>query len=397
MIHKIQLPNDSKHIDYLKSEIERINRKLDEKITITISDVYVKEFNGDLYEVVDVTMYCPDFYLDGQFKAFAKIEHNPEGNIISQFGYQELNISQYYEASANCDVCNHNRRRNVTYLGYNGEIIIQVGTTCIKDITRLKAIVRFEEIISQFIVTDDDLLERFISGQPVYKTDDMIQEALGIIRHFGFVSKSKATWEQTPTVAILEDLQHSNSKELTNELIAEIELAEIHVTSIIDYWLKFAGNESSFKHSLSVIAKREYSTVKHLGILCAGVNMWLQEQSKQEANKEAGFVNEYFGTIGKRYNGLTAVLTQVKWGAYTIYNQYTGSEDTVNIITLRTDNGNALVIKSTSEKIADSFCNDNDLPLIGKIFTFNGKVKSHVEYNGLYQTVIQRPTKINQA
>jgi len=86
--------------------------------------------------------------------------------------------------------------------------------------------------------------------------------------------------------------------------------------------------------------------------------------------------SEYFGDVGTRYP-FKATIKNVTG--------FDGAYGWTSVITMMTENGEALVIFTTAS-----------FPKVGEKCTFNAKVKEHKEYRDVKQTVLQRPTKITE-
>ncbi len=85
--------------------------------------------------------------------------------------------------------------------------------------------------------------------------------------------------------------------------------------------------------------------------------------------------SEYFGTIGERQNGIEATVSRV----HHYYNDWGHG----TIVTLTTDAGNVLIL-FTSVDMGD----------VGDRVRFNAKIEEHSTYNGVRQTTLKRPTKV---
>lgn len=393
MLVTITIPNDSQDKAHLQKEISRIKKKLDKnaQIAAIFEKPHTEQLNGQTYELVKVWVTCTDVNVNN-CTVFAKIEHTTAGNIISQWQNHEIDTSPFFHVGSNCDICNHNRRRLVTYLAQNettGEIV-QVGSSCMKDISHLTAVLRLWELVQEFQQDEPEDMIRFFNMRPVLKTTKVIELALGCIQEFGYTSRKNATFEQIPTAEIMSDVL-ADPEDYRN-----VTFPSQHTDEIITSWNNFAGTTSSFNHSLSVIANLENVTKKNFGLIAAGVSFWWTAKNKVDEDEKLNFSSSYFGTEEKRYNGMEATLVKAKFGAFTKpgYSGY-DPEIVINIYTFINDDGQALVIFANDDAQYNSaLINENDdTAHIGRRYSFNAKVKSHKEYNGVLQTVLQRPTK----
>lgn len=389
MLNQIfEVPVDK--FEALQSKISKLNKRAKKygcnQIHINVVDEKEKTLKKDsiAYDVryyeVSITGDAP--VLAG-YQLIGVVEHVGDEFFVRSAPNESIPKSFWNRQQ--CDHCGHNRHRKQTYV--LKEIAsgdhIQVGSTCLKDFfagnTKLEAICfdaekffKAENIVKEF----DGEYGNFWENNLHYNLVKLLACAENEIATFGWLSKSKAQWDETPTAVratVLYDSIYFSGREkpVDNKYM---EKAEKIVKWAKDKWLNMELSEmSEFDQNMKAIVSYNACNWKMTGFavsLC--VAYWKYEKEMADLQKSNDNPSEWVGEIKKRedFKNLTVSFITVCQSIF----------GTSELTILADENGNQFKWYNSN---VDGIEKD-------KTYTIKGTVKAHETYNGVKQTVINR-------
>jgi hypothetical protein len=348
------MPQFAQKIDKLAKRAKKLGL-----VGPVISEVgtHMQSHNGDYVEVVEVEMTFGDEVKIQGWKLLAKIEHLPTGNLIKAFAEMD---PKWRDAEPNCEHCNQNRRRNVTYILSN-EREIQVGSTCLKDFTGHADAEALADYFAQ-IQELEEIDEFGYDPDAAYSTklvrvEKYLAYVAMSVHERGYVSRKKADIEFTLSTA---DDAFALMSQKKTPIQKDRELAQAVVA-----YAETLEATNDFEHNVKVLLADEYVHINNCGYVAGAVSAYLRTQEVATSGKE------YVGTIKKRENfTLTVASEKLIDGMYGVTHLYKFTDE----------NGNTLVWFSSKDQ---EFA-------IGETYTIKATVKAHKEFNGEKQTVITR-------
>lgn len=330
----------------------------------------------------------------------ATIDHtNETGNIIRNVpGTGNVPVS-FRQSAPICEHCGHNRTRHETFILRHATTGThkQVGRNCLADF--------FDGDLADYVVSLTELWESlgemlsgmgdggFCQANPRYLVHTILNLTQEVIARRGWLSKSKAHQimeEQdeytTPTSSHVGNLlsPRKNWSAYTEKLAEEIKAAkstraddDTSIEDMSDAAIEWARSidpetESDYLYNLHVISKGETVDYKGLGLLCSLVPAYRRtfEERKEKVEKPT---SSHIGTIGVRQ---VFENVKVEWVGQPVYSQW-GASTPIKFVD---PNGNVLMNWASGES---SYSKDDVVSIVGTI-------KSHDNYHGVAQTVINR-------
>lgn len=273
-----------------------------------------------------------------------------------------------------CQHCNHNRQRSRVYVVQHAETGEQkiVGHTCMKDFlpgTNVEAAMQHMENLFRLQNTDSEWDEGDNIPREAwnYSMRLAIAEALVLVRRDGFVSKkdAQASWDRgEPKVATMEFLGRTGITRHKFYTDAELAAVADDVQKVIDYVQSLNGAASDFVYNSQVMMRLENITYKMFSFVAANVMMY--EKSLHPDTPITS--NMYVGQIGEKTTVNVRVLQVTAW---------TGAHGPMYTHVMEDENGNQITFFANKRKFAE-----------GHQTKLTGTVKSHREYKGRKQTII---------
>ena len=285
---------------------------------------------------------------------------------VSKVPGEFLTNEQHDCEDGRCDHCNTNRRRNKAMLITKDYMdFMVVGSTCIKDFLGHATPKSFIDCYS-FEQTIESLSDGSYAGGPsiaLYPVKRVLELAAYFIRTEGYVKAS----EPLSTVSAIGEQFHPAPD---SGIVTPTEDDELTAK----YAVKWLDEQSDFSDYITNVKKAVNAgaiSPKRMGLVASIVYAYQRHLERVTADN-APKCNEHIGKVKERLKGLTATVQRVR--------HVPGYYGMTSIITLRTPQGHCLVW----------FASGHHEPGIGEIWTLDGTVKEHNEYNGEKQTVITR-------
>jgi hypothetical protein len=310
-------------------------------------------------EIVEVDIFFGEEIKVQGWQFVAKIEHLPNGNIVKAFS--EMN-PMWRNAGPDCEHCNLNRRRSVTYVLTNGAEEIQVGSTCLKDFTGhadAEAIADYFSQIQEFTGSDEEYdPDRTYTSKNV-KVETYLAHAAMSVRQSGYVSRKKAEYGEfvaTADDALFLMTKKDSPSDADNKMAA----------AVIAY-VKGLEPKNDFEYNVKVLVEAEYAHFNNVGYIAGALSAYL----RNEADKRKGAGKEYVGTIKKREDFVLTLASERKIEGYYGMTYLYSFTDAA---------GNNVVWFASK---------DCELE-VGTTYTIKGTVKKHEPYNNIPQTTLTR-------
>lgn len=364
----------AENIDSLEAKLEKLSKRA-AKLglvgpSLTIVGEHLEERNDEIwgksyFKVFEVEVDPGEDIIIAGWKLAAKIEHEPNGNIVKSL--VELD-PKWRTAEPNCEHCNLNRNRAVTYILTNDGVEKQVGSTCLVDFTGHKdaeALAEYHSYLDEFLGNAES--EYGYDPDAAYKSNYLkvkqyLEYAALSVRKFGYVSRKKSELEMK--VATAEDAITWMTKKHGHEYPNEEDKALAKNTIA---YAKALDPQNDFEHNVKVLLSDEYVHVRNIGYVAGALSAYIR--TVEDSLKGEG--KEYIGTIGKRED-FSLVLAAVK-----VIDGYYGE---TYLYTFSDENGNTVIWFSSKNKKLER----------GTEYTIKGTVKEHKEYRGIPQTVLTR-------
>jgi len=296
----------------------------------------------------------------------AQIEHGKSGNVIRNLS--DLPMPDMYRAvSANCEHCQQDRARRVTYILQDDDgVYKQVGSTCLSDFTGHDNPHDIADYLQSLNALAGDLSEprdydMYSGDHTLVNSVEFLSLVSAIIRVHGWVGKAHAmeqgltsTWERA----------------VTRDNRVEVTQADKALASAALAWGAEQDGRSEYEHNLRRLCSGEYCTWRNTGLLASAIVAYRKSRAEDVTGKPTG-VSEYIGAVGdKIVADVTVVSVKEINGAYGL----------TSVVNMMSGGHNAMVWFSSGKTALE----------IGKSYQIRGTVKKNDVYNGIKQTVVTR-------
>ena len=244
--------------------------------------------------------------LPGGWKLAATVQHTEVGNAIRAAA--EFDATPYRTGTPKCDHCQTSRQRRDTYVVVNeaGEVK-QVGSNCIANFlggVNPEAIAAYAGSVLDAMSDLDAEAEHFSTGirdrNSVY-LPEYLAETVAAIEAHGWLSKGKASFDQTPTASVAtnnmfaecrtfpacwkHNVSHRDNAEPTEAQIAE---ADATLTWCRDHF-QDRNDLDDYEWNLSVSLLRDWIEPRETGLAASAVQYYrrnIQKAIEEAARKE---------------------------------------------------------------------------------------------------------------
>jgi len=307
------------------------------------------------------------------------LEHTEGGNLLKSVpGYRIP--EEYRNVERKCDHCKLNRIRKDTFVVQHEDgRTLQVGRQCVRDFLGHKSpenIVKWADWLIR--LNDGGWADEYGFGgvymneDPAVSLKDCLEMSAAVIRHYGWVSASKAKEEwTTATKEIVYDQIFNRHKLKKDDLISPLN-ADEEIAEKSREWVKNLdpkGND--YLGNIKVIASNDYVQTRQIGIACSIIATYKRTVEKEE-KKKTRFKNEHFGNLKERIDLTVKVL-----GIY----ENEGFYGVTWIHKMVTDTGHKVTW----------FCSSyNGVLEQGESYKVKATIKRHSEWQGWKETHVNR-------
>ncbi|CAL9980730.1 hypothetical protein VPHD481_0016 [Vibrio phage D481] len=372
----------ARHITELQARVEAAN-KIAKKIGV---EALTLEVGKETYEnVLGVNgwykVYYNDVTITGEYPQFngwdfvTQLDH--ETGLVRSHG--ETN-HRHLLGDTTCDHCNTNRARNVTYVIKNEDTEMRVGGSCLKYYIPTKSV----NSLASFFEAVESFGDEFVGGgsaKPCYTTIELLTWVCMVVERDGrYIAGGETKFEAMR-------LLNAGTKEARNdrdELLAKVDFDKMtERAETIRKWVGEQEATNDFMSNVIASCKPDYIEYKQAGFLAASVVAYSKGVEKEEIMKakakkveELG-ESEYIGTVKKRET-FTLTLEKV-----IVLDGYYGD----TYIHRFRDEQNNLVVWFGSKRLENK---EDEYVAEGEKATVKATVKTHEEFKGEKQTLVQR-------
>jgi hypothetical protein len=315
------------------------------------------------------------------------VEHTEHGNILRAMPEKSI-PEEFRHAKPTCDHCGTTRQRNDTFLVNKDGELKRVGRACLKDYLGGKSpemiayALGLESILR--MASEGDM--RSGSGKQGIEIVEFLSNVVAIIEHLGYyVSKSKATQDQTPTARqALENIMNARSQDpKIKEKVVPVTQSHVETAIKMLDWVRTRECKSSYDKNLKIVSMKPVLEDRDHGLVASiapsynyEMGMIAKKKAEMEANLEASKNMTFVGEIGKRQNFVVTIDRVM---------HFENNFGTTYIITMKDESGNKLVWKTSS---APTLTHESVVE--GATYKIKGTVKKYEHYRNQPQTVLQR-------
>ena len=275
----------------------------EKKIIVNYLDSTTKEHNIKI-QVVKLELNINDELLnllkENNFTCYAKLEHNNGiENRIKVFNekiFDYYTLEQLKELEANCDHCNTNRYRKITYLLFDKKKnkIMQIARTCLKHYTMLENIEKildYMEVMTEIgYACENDFIEKmdayswnnYIKVNNYYEKIKVLSLAKKIVNKYGYISRANAI-EGYATIDMVKEKYNSDIK--VDESIYN-DIKEYLAYDKKKYTKNYRKDDDCFTFTLEKLLTYDYISSSDIGILCYFFNSLESIRKKVQVENE---------------------------------------------------------------------------------------------------------------
>ena len=304
IIHETKMIRDPIELSKEEEKANHTGRPIDPEILENIPFVQV--------HIIEIVGNGPK--VEG-WKFVGTLDHYTiPGKVIVNTVPGEEVPEQYFDHEASCDHCNKIRRRVETFVlegidENEGEFKL-VGRNCLKDFFGHDPmyVARWLNRVWKFIETLEARSRGWGGGRytTYLNSIEVLTTTAAIIRTFGWLAKSAAGFDKTPTSGhVGYVLGHSGSTKDRRQFITTIVFdtkKDLEEAEAAIAWLKTQKDDNSYMHNLKILEDETYIPTKMLGYWCSLIAAYQRDQARLDYQKKerATRTNEYVGKIGDR-------------------------------------------------------------------------------------------------
>ena len=301
-------------------------------------------------------------------------------------------LEQFRANPTQCDHCNTNRDRNMTYVLKNDQgVLKQVGRSCLKDFTghEVNGVYAFEMDLK-------DLEDTMPRGPNYMSTLSLLAYTLGLIKAWGWTSKGKAYDQGTTSTAdhlfsvlnAKDKVEREICQDLNIERIQDLEINNRDQAKLVRAWVLDSDQASDYFQNLKSVLDCEYVKDKHVGVACSAAAVYLRDLEKKQEQKKAQLESNHVGNPGDKFgrklskkdkaNGVESHPAIVATVAGVTYRQ--GDYGITSIIRFIDDVGNRYTWFASGEYSVES----------GDRFKIVATLKKHDSWNDIKSNILSR-------
>jgi hypothetical protein len=338
-----------------------------------------------------VTVHGFDVTISGEapryagWRFVASVDAADGGGTILRFPPgREAAVRNTDVAAGHCDHCHTRRARRRTMLLAHDDTgqLLQVGTSCLKDF--------LGHHISPVFLSADDVraeLGKNLSGTPAaWDLASVLAYAWAAIQALGWTPASGSEYGRTPTRDVVRQVltQQRAADRLLAVLAPHLAEGRRLAPRIIDTLLTGLTGESGYEANLTAVLRGQVVDARHLGLAVSAISAHqrlLEQRQADTAHPEPVAAVDHVGVVGDKLTLTGTVRTAMRVDGFTYH-----SPDSILMIL---DCGTAVLKMTTAASWAYQV-------KVGDPLTVTGTVKAHTVWNGVKQTVLTRPKKLDQ-
>lgn len=375
----------------LVEKIEKLNKRAKKigKTPITLEivnrfskkvDVFGKRnLEVDFYEVAvsgEVSV------IDG-WKLMGVVDFDNGITLVKSVPGFEIPVEYRNADHTNCDHCKKIRSRKMSVIITDGEKVMQVGKTCVKDFlddSTTLDIMTHASWLKNLLVSLEDAGNVEDSGYGVVSSKESVREylahSIAVIDAVGY----KPSWEDCPTkYRVWTNIYPKNKYDYEGRIEVQ-EKDKIKAAKVIEWLVGLSDGDlsSDYLYNLNQIVSQETFNQKNAGLLASAYVAYMKAQDAYLAKeKEVKVPSNYLGTVGEKIEAKVTVMKVFI---------FTGKYGTGCVINMLTEDGNCLKWFTKPNKTWMES---------GTVLTISGTVKGFEvdEYNKNSKTTILKGVK----
>jgi hypothetical protein len=306
------------------------------------------------------------------------------GTILRYPPGREAAVRNTDVVAGQCDHCHTRRARRRTMLIAHDDTgqLLQVGSSCLKDFLG-------HHIRPVFLTADDVRTElgKDLSGTPTaWDLTSVLTYAWAAVQALGWTPASASEPGRTPTRDVVRQVltQQRAADQLLAVLAPHLAEGRRLAPRIIDTLLTGLTGESGYEANLAAVLRGQAVDARHFGLAVSAIpahQRLLDQRQADTAHQDAVAAVDHVGVVGDKITLTGTVRTAIRVDGFT----YHSPDSILLILDCRT-----AVLKMTT---AASWAYQVK---VGDRLTVTGTVKAHTVWNGVKQTVLTRPKKLDQ-
>ncbi|MHB1011145.1 MAG: hypothetical protein ACYC1E_18415 [Propionibacteriaceae bacterium] len=315
----------------------------------------------------------------------ASVDAVDGGTILRYPPGREAPVRNTDVVASHCDHCHTRRPRRRTMLIAHDDTgqLLQVGTSCLKDF--------LGHHLTPVYLTADDVraeLGKGLSGTPTaWDLTSVLTYAWAAVKALGWTPAS-AEPGRTPTRDVVRQVltQQRAADRLLAALAPHLAEGRRLAPRIINTLLTGLTGEAGYEANLAAVLRGQVVDSRHLGLAVSAIpahQRLLDQRQATTADQDgvAAASVDHVGVVGDKITLAGTVRTAIRVDGYTFH-----SPDSILLIL---DCGAAVAKMTTAAAWAYQV-------KVGDPLTLTGTVKAHTVWNGVKQTVLTRPKKLDQ-
>lgn len=407
-------------LEILKSEwIESLKRKknaLNDRDPIPMRIfVHTIKVEGDIPQIKD-------------YEFIAKIEHGVDGNIINMAPNRSIEKlpDEYKTFNQKCDICGTNRERNNTFIirKIDEDKLITAGSSCLKKFMPLEDVKKMmdyaiqlndmrgilakadgnwdfggegdddyygggrgggrwresyepETILLYCVIAYLDNFKQYVSGQKAqeFGKSSTLGDALHLKYSLESPVRTKADRQERMEAQATVNKHLVEAKKLTQDIL------DWSKTYDFDKAAQESPKMDAYFNNLKVLTKRDVLERQHIGYFASLISLYAREMQIKNVRPEKK-QSEYYGNIGDK---IKDIKVNVKF-----VTSFDTAFGTMVIYSMVDDDGHVFVYKGQYLNITGTGGGAIGITK-GDDILLSGTIKSHQDYKGTKQTIVQRP------
>jgi hypothetical protein len=384
MIHSTTLPTYLlERLEGILADLGRKARKLNvTEPSYKVIKEYTEEIDGKLVSFSDISISYEIIQIPG-WRFLASVEtvdyvgDEPRNRVLG-YGISKEVSDQYITIHQNCDHCQQNRKRNQTYIIQNGDKVVQVGSSCLKDYmgidpTNALGSLDMGNIIEA--IGEDESWGHGNNAPSIFDINKVTPIIVSLLSKNGFVSASAAEYgSQTKTADDIRNMllptncpaliAWQKEMEPTQENIDTAKMILERLSGrILETYRNNPTSLDEFSFKIGLCLNRQYLDYKDFQLFSAAVNKEGEFIAKERIGKDIKR-NEFFpgavegqkidfsGTIHSTKEiatqfGTSILVMFISESGHVLKNFYSGKKMEFNI-------GSKVNVKGTVKKLEAS-------------------------------------------
>jgi hypothetical protein len=313
----------------------------------------------------------------------ATLDHTSEAGVILRIVPGDTIPTSYREATAVCDHCGFDRRRNETFVvRHDDGTLKQVGRQCLRDFlgvdpTKAARNAEFNMIAAEACESEFDGMGG--GSNDFVATEDFMIASATAIRVFGWRSRKtarefgkSATADDAMMILFPGRPDTRTQAEKDSVKATEADIAQAKAAIEWARSLRNGHELSDYEHNVVVVASGEVLSRKSTGIAASIIPAFARATEQEINRRKAAAVSDHVGTVGTRetFKGLT-VASERTWA---------NNFGTTHLYTFVDAVGNRIKWFASS----DQHLNQDD------VIDLKATVKEHGDYKGIKETTVTR-------